>query len=251
MGTDWYEQAETYDRAFAYAPEREIDLLAAILSAHGAAPPDWIFEPMAGTGRLLQPLAERGFRVAGLDRSQSMLLRARKRGLRLLIRGDASRFALERRFRGAFCLIDSFRYLLTDDAARGFFDSVGACLIEGSPLAIELELAGKGPVPDETWTLTQGGSRVRATIRSRGHAGPMLQWMESRVEIEDEAGRRVLDSRRPQRIWTPPAFLELLNGLSGYEVFGIYRRGQSLENPLEGLPRNGGPIIVVLTRTGP
>jgi SAM-dependent methyltransferase len=249
MESLWYQDVRAYDRAFAFEPEREVALLLEVLKLHGRSPPAKILEPMAGTGRLLHPLQKLGYRVLALDSSLPMLLGARKRGVDQLVKAEASRFALAPEFSGAFCLIDSFRYLLSFEAALDFLNCVGHSLRLGSPFVLELELASRDPVPEETWTTQDKGGRIRTTIRSHGNAGPGLQWMDSRVEMEEPAGPSVVNSRARQKIWSPVEFLNLLDAAELFEVFGIYRRGQSLERGLQGVPPRGGPVIVVLTRS--
>ena len=251
MESEWYRNVRAYERAFAYTPEREVGLLLEVLRLHGRQPGALLLEPMAGTGRLLLPLQDAGYRVVGIDASQPMLRSAQARGLKELIRADVARFALAEVFDGAFCLIDSFRYLLSYRAALDFLSNVALALRPGSPMVLELELESRESVPVESWTIQDAEGRVRATIRSHGHAGPGLQWMDSRVEMESRSGTEVVQSRARQKIWSPVEFLSLLDAAEAFEVHGIYRRGQPLHRGLEGIPPRGGPIIVVLTRIAP
>ena len=86
-GAEWYDQHETYTD--------DIELIRRLIDGCG---PLRVFEPFCGTGRILIPLARDGHEIVGLDRSQSMLERARTKIDQLpdnarsrisLIQGDA------------------------------------------------------------------------------------------------------------------------------------------------------------------
>ncbi|MAG58312.1 MAG: hypothetical protein CMJ83_18655 [Planctomycetes bacterium] len=249
--SNWYDDAEAYDLAFGFPPGREAAFLLELLHRHDVAPPARLLEPMVGTGRLVLPLVDAGYRVTGFDLAPAMLRLARAHAPgATFFRADAARFACATAFAAAHCLIDSFRYLPTEDDAARFFAAVATALTPGAPFAIGLELHTPGEPTPESWTTTRDGLTAKTTILSHGDAGDGLEWMDAAVEIasDDPAQSRTVKSRMRQRIWTPPAFCAFLDRQDAFDVAGIWRRSQELHDPLDAFPPRGGPITVVLVR---
>lgn len=245
--TDWYEQAWVYDLAFAFEPAHEVAIIDEAMRSAGIAPPARLLEPMVGTGRLLPGLVALGYRPTGYDRSRAMVLRARERvgpDLPLFV-ADATHTSLGRAFDGAFCLIDSFRYLTAPGDAERFFDATMASLRPGGIFLLGLEIEGSEPPAEETWHVHRDGLEVEVTVRNRGRPGPGLRWMESEVSISGgEDGPREFRSRRAQKVWTADAFERFLDTRPATSITGLWLRTLDLESPLQNLPRSGGSIIL-------
>src|SRR5207302_1475645 len=116
-----------------------------------------------GTGNHSVPLARRGYRVSGIDRSASMIAQAKKKASRLrnpprFVRADMRTFRLGQRFDAALCLFGAFGYLLTQRdvlqaLGRGKFELLGA-------FAATNVKKGFGPVTRKTF-------RVMVVARAR------------------------------------------------------------------------------------
>src|SRR5438046_6137479 len=81
--------------------------------------PKTILDLGCGTGNHDLPLARRGYRVTGIDRSPEMLSLARKKAAALrvrprFVRADMRSFRLSRAFDAAVCMFGAFGYLLTE-----------------------------------------------------------------------------------------------------------------------------------------
>lgn len=107
---DWEYQKVTSDIEFYQEMARQV----------GANPQ--LLELACGSGRLLLPLAEAGYRITGLDYSQAMLAVAQQRVGQLkpnvqqrvqLKQGDMRDFDLGRQFDFIFIALNSFQHLLT------------------------------------------------------------------------------------------------------------------------------------------
>lgn len=132
-----------------------------------------------GTGRLLVPLAEAGFRITGVDVSQEMLDRARARlsarpelARRVsLVHADARAFATAERFGLAFWAINSFMHLPTQEDQLRALAAAREALAEGGMLLLDLFLpdphqlaeADGRLVHDYTWALPEGGQVARTS----------------------------------------------------------------------------------------
>ena len=92
---DWYETPEYYDIVFDAGTEREADFLEAVRAEYGKGRGRRVLEPACGSGRLVEAMARRGWRVTGFDLSPAMLDYARAR----LTRAGVSARALYERMK--------------------------------------------------------------------------------------------------------------------------------------------------------
>lgn len=147
----WSEMAGGYDatRAIPGGGEAAVPgLLAVRLRALGVRR---LLEVGVGTGRFAVPLAERGIRVAGLDRSPEMLavLRGKPGGARLpVVRADATALPFRRAFDAV--LFSHFLHLLDDRPA--FAAALAPVLLPGA-LVLVLD-TGFTPSPAEERAVT-------------------------------------------------------------------------------------------------
>lgn len=116
--------------------QREADRLAALLAVSKGAE---ILDVPCGAGRLALPLADRGYRLTGVDWSSEFLGHARSRDVSQQItwdQRDMRNLPWPERFDGAFCVGNSFGYL--DDAGNAaFLRAVGAALKPGGRFILE------------------------------------------------------------------------------------------------------------------
>jgi SAM-dependent methyltransferase len=103
FGADYADCYDILYRAKDYAGE--VDLVERLLAKHGAAGSKSVLDLGCGTGNHALPLAERGYRVTGVDRSPRMLAQARAKAATLSLahvpefaEGDVCRLDLGRRF---------------------------------------------------------------------------------------------------------------------------------------------------------
>ena len=98
-----------------------------------------VLDLCCGDGRIAASLAQRGYRVTGIDGSEQMLAFARQRTNRVDFRlADARDFSLPPRFDAVISTFDSLNHVLkTDDLAK-VFSNVFACLKPGGHFAFDL-----------------------------------------------------------------------------------------------------------------
>jgi SAM-dependent methyltransferase len=115
---------------------RDADRLARLLAASPGAE---VLDVPCGAGRLALPLAERGYRVTGVDWSSEFLGHARQRdtGQRVTWeRRDMRDLPWRARFDGVFCTGNSFGYL-DDEGNAAFLQAVRAALKPGGRFVLE------------------------------------------------------------------------------------------------------------------
>lgn len=175
-----YASPEVYDVAFGWNLELELTFLDRCFEEHVEGPVRRILEPACGTGRLLLALAERGYDVAGYDRSAEMVAYA---GQRLashegfVWRGEMTTFRPPGEFDAAINLVNSIGYLLEDAQMLAHLERVATAIRPGGIYLIQLSYEDE---PPELASFGPWGNR-------RAGLSTTLQW---RVIREDKAARR-------------------------------------------------------------
>jgi SAM-dependent methyltransferase len=185
-----------------------------------------VLELGSGTGRLLIPLARAGMPMTGLDRSETMLSKAQRRGARLarakrphLVLGDvrALPFAVGR-FAVVLAPYGLLQSLLTDRDLNRTLAEAGRVLRPGGILGIDL-------VPDlSAWK--EYDSRVR--LRGRGPGGAKVTLVES-VRQDRRRGLTIFDEE----------FIETRQGRPCRRKFTLTFRTRSVPWMVERLRRAG------------
>ena len=108
-----------------------------------------VLEPMCGSGRLLLPLAERGFAMHGVDTSAAMLAACRARlaaaGLAAtLVRQDMAVLNLPFRYGAAFVAAGSFQLLVDPAHARSALARIRAHLVPATDAPAGFARARRG-----------------------------------------------------------------------------------------------------------
>lgn len=250
---DWYDEALYYDVLFSWDASRERDFLLDASARFGLGrSPARSLEPFCGSGRLLRVMPG----AIGFDLSPAMLKLARGRGCRVF-RADAGRFAVApASFDLAYCLIDSFRHLLTEEAAVGHLRAVARALRPGAIYVLGFDVTGGLAQEDsrEEWETKRDGIHVSGLIEVLGDADPVrrVETMRVHLDVKDRAApRRLIESRQPLRTYTRAQARALLDhGAAGaLEVVGTFDRRYDLDLPCA-LEKIDGSAVFVLRRTG-
>lgn len=104
-----------------------------------------VLEVCAGTGTVLEHFAARGYRVTGLDRSETMLDQARRKlGEDVeLIRAELPELPAEGPFDAVLCLFDSLNYLGDDGSLRETLRAVARVLRPGGTFIFDVNSVRK------------------------------------------------------------------------------------------------------------
>ena len=193
--------AEIYD--VVEADEDDVGLIRRLIGARGELR---VFEPFAGTGRILIPLAADGHCVVGMDRARGMLDRARVKvavlpgevGCRIsLIQADAVTSSWPRGFDliilGANCLYE----LATPEEQEGCIADAATALNPGGLLYLDNNHM-EGEL-DVTWR-TQG---IHASPSPNGTCADGTRLAAAIETVWYDAPRRLVRFRRTITIWSP------------------------------------------------
>lgn len=175
---DAYSYPEYCDIAYNWDRKPECDFIEECIRRYSDLKVRSILDIACGTGIHLREFARRGYDVMGIDRSKEMVdfvaRKAQSEGLKVsCIRSDMREFKLGRRFGCAICMLDSFRYLLTDEDILAHLKSVARALEPGGLYILDLWMP-KGVPPkggtiteweDISWAQGQNDIRIDATYR--------------------------------------------------------------------------------------
>ena len=219
-----------------------------------------LLELGCGTGRLLTPLARRGYHVTGVDISPAMLRLAGAKADAAavaeritLVEGDYSAVALAGRFQFAFTVMNTFMYLVEQETQlralrhwRGHLAPNGMLLIDVfNPDVAQLAgLDGRLEV-DTIWSDPQTGATVMKLIsRTVDLAEQTVHVTVMYDEITaDGTIRRTLAPFAMRYVWRAEA--ELLLRHTGFALEEIY--GDWEMSPFDG---NSERMILLARRDG-
>ncbi len=153
--------------------EGDVDFLEEVFRRY-TVKPGTILDLGCGTGNHSVPLARRGYRVTGIDRSASMIAQAKKKASRLrnpprFARADMRTIRLGQRFEAALCLFGAFGYLLTQRDVLQALRSIRSHLEPGGLFVFEFwQGSAARPAPFQTWLdLTREGVEIVRLDESR------------------------------------------------------------------------------------
>jgi len=227
----WDDYARFYDWENAQTMGRRDVKFWQRLAAKAAGP---VLELGCGTGRVAIPVAKAGARVVGLDRSESMLARARKRLRRSKVQGSLALVRGDVRFlpfgAGDFALVAApygiLQSLLDDQTLDAALDEVRRTLRRGGTLGIDLvsDLA--------SW------SEYERRVKLRGPAGRGLAHITLIESVRQD---------RPRSLTLfDQEFVERRGAATRSHRFSLAFRTVSVEEMVRRLNRHGFNVSAVL-----
>jgi SAM-dependent methyltransferase len=236
---NWYDYPQYYDIAYQADTRREADFIEAACLKYCPFEARRFLEPACGTGRLITELAARGYQVAGFDLSQPALryLRrrlARRRLFAKTFEADMSDFRLSRPVDAAYCTVNTFRLLLTEQAARGHLECIADSIRPGAIYVLGLHLLPLDVDEEngERWTEWRGETRVTVTLR--------VLRTNRRRRINDLRVYQLVRRRSKEvrlrhdfqfRMYTARQFRRLLGSVPSLQLCDVYDFRYNIEKP--------------------
>jgi SAM-dependent methyltransferase len=142
---DWYDYPRYYDFVFDTETRQEADFIEQVIDRYLNGNVRRLLEPGCGSGRLVRELAGRGYHVTGFDINRSMIEFARRSSQRYsrkttVLWGHLENFTLQDKYDLAYCFIDTFRYLTTEETARSHLQCMVRALRPGGIYLLGLHL---------------------------------------------------------------------------------------------------------------
>ena len=237
---DWYQSPLYYDLVFDSASAQEADFLQAVHEHYGLSRGRCCLEPACGSGRLIAEMSRRGYEVAGFDASPSMLRFARKRLQRARLRAHLSNawmetFSVDRRYHLMHCLVNTFRYLLNEDAARAHLQRAAAALVPGGIYVLGLHLTDymDRRRQRERWTASRNGLNVVCNIQSWPvDRRRRTERLRARLIVRDSSGERRYETEWVLHTYSLRQLKSLLRSVPQLQVAAVFNFTLDMNSPL-------------------
>ncbi len=160
------------DAAYGWDRSPECDFIERCAEKYASGPTrNSVLDLACGTGIHLTEFARRGYRASGIDKSPEMaefvIAKAASAGLKVDCSvADMKEFTPRGPYSLAICMLDSFRYLLTDTDIRSHLHSVSRSLEGGGMYFIDLWMPPSADgVEWEDISWSQGSGRIHVDAR--------------------------------------------------------------------------------------
>ncbi len=196
--------------------------------------------------------------MVGVDESPSMVdyVRWKSRELRLQVEAvlaDMARFRLSKTVDAAFCAINTFRYLLTEESARSHLNSVGLAMKPDGVYVIDFNLVGRmssyPKTGSEQWSMRDQDTTVKAVHKVLGVPDTKKRLIIERLvlEVNDQGKHMEFVEEGPMRTYTLDQFRALVDSSKLFRIVAWHAPNFDSRITL-----NPGPeserVIVVLKR---
>jgi SAM-dependent methyltransferase len=249
--TAHYSAPRLYEIAFDMNRKGEVDFLVHCFRRYARGAVRRVLDIACGTGPHLIRLADRGYRMTGLDLSPKNIefLRERldDRGSEAeLIVGDMTDFRLRRPVDAAICMQDSQGHLLTNAQLLAHLRCVARALRPGGVYVFDRYMASSWTNPARSWSWSRRRGRliVRASFSALHDVDPVTQVFRERMTLEavENGMRRVYRQTHRSRMVFPQelrALVELAGGFEFVQWFFGFKPHQVLE-------RSRHPLLMVV-----
>jgi len=227
---NWFDYPRYYDIAFqTHTPGRPTSSSPHAVSIAPLAPAG-SSKPACGTGRLITRLAARGYEVIGFDINQPALSYLRRRLARRRLRAETfqaemSDFHLCKPVDAAYCTINTFRHLLTEQAARGHLEYVAESLRLGGIYILGFHLLPLHIDEEDVqrWMEGRGETKVTVTLRVlRTNLRRRIEDLEVYLLVRRGSKELRLRHEFPLRTYTARQFRRQLGSVPSLELCDVY-----------------------------
>lgn len=257
LNANWYDYPRYYDIAFQACTRMEADFIESACRKYCAGKVRRLLEPGCGGGRLVTALAARGYEVIGFDISRSALNYLQRRITRRHLRGktfeaEMAGFRLNRSVDAAYCLDNTFRHLLTEQAARSHLQCIADKLRSGGIYVLGMNLlprnVDKWEIADR-WTDSRGKTKVTVAQRVV-HTDVRRRIEDVQVWLLVRHGSREfrLGDKFQLRTYRRKQFHRLLASVPSLEFCGAYDCRYDIKRPLR-LNDESAYSVVILRKS--
>jgi SAM-dependent methyltransferase len=246
-----YSAPRLYEIAFDMNRKGEVDFLVHCFQRYARRRVSRVLDIACGTGPHLIRLADRGFRMSGLDLSRENIEFLRRRLAAKghtgeLIVGDMTDFRLLHPVDAAICMQDSQGHLLTNAQLRAHLRAVARSVKKGGLYIFDRYMASSwtNPARSWSWSRRRGGLIVRASFSALNDVNPVTQVFRERMLLEaiENGTRRVYRQSHLSRMVFPQELRAMIDLAGGFEFvqwfFGF--------EPHQVLERSKHPLIMVV-----
>jgi len=246
-----YSAPRLYEIAFDMNRKAEVDFLVHCFRRYARRRVRRVLDIACGTGPHLIRLADRGYRMSGLDLSSENIEFLRRRladrgHAGELAVGDMTDFRLRHLVDAAICMQDSQGHLLTNEQLLAHLRAVARSVKKGGLYVFDRYMASSwtNPARSWSWSRRRGGLIVRASFSALNDVNPVTQVFSERMLLEaiENGTRRVYRQSHLSRMVFPQelrAMIDLSGGFEFVQWFFGFKPHQILE-------RARHPLIMVV-----
>lgn len=252
---NWYDYPQYFDLAFSDETQAEADFFPAAARKYAQGPVRRWLEPGFGGGRLIVEMTRRGYDLVGFDNNPRALAYVQQRVKRAnqsaeLFLGDLTDFKLARLVDSAFCTFNTFRHLLSEEAALAHLRCVADAVRPGGIYILGLHLLPPDAAEEciERWSATRGQTKVTFTLRvTATDRRKREERLRVNMLVRSPSKELRLATEFPLRMYTAAQFKKLLAAAPQWELCDVYDFWYEIDEPLK-LTNELSDTVFVLRR---
>jgi SAM-dependent methyltransferase len=257
---DCYDAPGYWDLAFSDETLPEADFIQSVAARYLNADepllnPPRILEIGCGGGRQVVELAKRGFDVVAFDLNQCCVERTQRQLRRRRLNaevfcGNMTDFRLSKSVDLAHCLVNTFRHLLTEEAARTHLECVADSLRPGGIYLLGFHLLPPDAAEEdcERWTILHRRTRVTTTIRVLNFSRrKRVETVRFSLKVTTPKKIIRLSTDHSLRIYRADQFRSLLRSVPSLRLLDVFDFCYDLGEPLT-LNNDLGDAVFVLQK---
>jgi SAM-dependent methyltransferase len=236
---NWYDYPQYFDLGFSDETATEADFFVAAAERYAQHDVKRWLEPGFGGGRLVVEMARRGFDLTGFDNNAAALRYVQGRLKRAVMKADLfladlADFHVSRPVDGAFCTFNTFRHLLSEEAALAHLRCVASAVAPGGIYILGMHLLP----PDASEECLERSARrgqTKVTFTLRVTATDRRRRQERlKVNMLVRTARRELRlaTEFPLRMYTAAQFKRLLAEAREWQLCDVFDFWYEIEHPL-------------------
>lgn len=254
---DCYDRPQYWDLAFSEDTSSEADFVAAAAAKYCDFEVRTLLEPGCGGGRLVTELGRRGFEVQGWDLSENSVAFANSKlseeGLpgTVLVR-DMKTDIADPPVDSAYCLVSTFRHLLTEADAVQHLQNMAASVRPGGLYILGLHLLppDADEEDEEDWSVTEGSVTVDIHLNVADcDRVKRLETLQFVMTVRDDGKvTDVFQSDYRMRLYNANQITDLFAKVPEFELLDVFDFWYDIQDPLT-LSDEMGDTVFVLKRT--
>ena len=256
-----YDVPQYWDLAFDDDTADEADFIEAAAKKYCDFPATALLEPGCGGGRLVVELSRRGYDVTGWDLSEQAASFANNRLEETSLSGrvHVSNMLSARTSKPvdiAYCLVNTFRHLLTEADAIQHLQTIAACVRPGGLYIIGMHMLPPDADEEdsEDWSVTAGETTVnmRLDVVSCDRE-TRLETLRFQMNVSTAGSNesKQFQSDYQMRLYDAPTILELLAKVPEFELLPeVYDFWYDIDEPLT-LNEDMSDTVFILRRLSP
>ena len=238
---NWYNLPTYYDVSFSHEMREELLFLQNIFKTYFKSDRPKLIEPACGTGRLIIPLTRGGFDCTGFDLNVNALsyLKDKLNRNRLkaaIFNADMASFDVRsKHFDAAYCTVDTFRHLLTEQQAAQHLLQVAKSLRKNGVYVLGLHLIPEQGTSDKItrWTAKRGRLTVKTTmemltLNKNDRTETLRVVLNPKTKYRNEKHESIYKLRT----YTLKQFRKLISTTGVFDVDSIYDHFYDLSKPI-------------------